>query len=271
MSEVTITTVQGIGDIFWCYQKLAPFYDWIHFNVLTIDNACPVQTRAKEFLTLLPKYSGHEFTQVAREDYHRIATLRPQLPIEGPWFEYAVNNWLEGGTSLYEIDDEPVLKFVQLRSVPETDLRISTIVVFVAGMKGNQEAGLWSPHQWAEVAKRMMQRFKAAQFDFVGAAWDKDSAEAVIEILERDGLRCQNLCGHLNLAESTYIIRTGKAFLGYQSGLNVLAENYDVPQLMVYFDRLEPMMHTWKKPGSKSFHATTFGSFDSVGEVIAAM
>ncbi len=271
MSEVTITTVQGIGDLFWCYQKLAPLYDWIHFNVLTIDNACPVQTRAKEFLTLLPKYGAHWFTQVSRDDYHRIATLRPRLPIAGPWFEYAVNNWLEGGTSLYEIDDQPVLEFVQLRGVRDTEFRMSTIVVFVAGMKGNQEPGLWSAHQWAEVAKQMMRKFEASQFDFVGAAWDGEDAQAVIGFLERDGLRCHNLCGHLNLAESTYIIRTGKAFLGYQSGLNVLAENYDVPQLMVYFDRLKPMMHTWKKPKSTAFRAMTFGQYSELGAIIATM
>ncbi len=268
---MTISTVQGIGDIFWCYKKLAPLYDRIRFNILTIDNACPVQTRAKEFVTLLPKYSGHQFTEVSREDYHRIATLRPQLPIEGPWFEYAVNSWLEAGTSLYEIDDQPVEKFVHLEAVPVSELRVSTIVVFVAGMKGNQEAGLWSPHQWAEVAKLMGQKFGAAQFDFIGAAWDRQDAQTVIGFLRAYGMQCHNLCGHLNLAESVYIMRTGKAFLGYQSGLNVLAENYDVPQLMVYFDRLAPMMHTWKKPGSTAFHAMTFGQYSDIAAVIASL
>ena len=270
MPDLTITTVQGIGDLFWCYQKLSPLYPGIHFNVLTIDNGCKIQTRASEFLTLLPKHRATKFTQVDLDTYNRVTAIKPTLPDPHGriWFEYAVNAWLESGVSLYEIDQAPVEQRVELIGVREPARQVESICVFVAGHKG-MDLPVWKPHQWADACELMAKHFGADGFDFIGADWDHPQAQEVIECLRQRGWPSENLCGRMGIAESLYYMRSSKAFLGFQSGLGILAENYDVPQLMVYFDHLEAMMHTWKKPGSTSFHATTFGRFGQLAETIA--
>jgi len=58
------------------------------------------------------------------------------------------------------------------------------------------------------------------------------------------------------------IIRRSRLFFGYQSGLSIIAENYDARQIICYFNKLAPMKYTWCKPSSVRtiFHATTFDS-----------
>ena len=273
MPDLTITTVQGIGDLLWCYKKLAPLYPKIHFNVLTIDNGCKIQTRADEFLTLLPQYGSHKFTQVGYEDYNRVAALKPTLPDKHGryWFEYAVNAWLEAGVGLYDIDKTPVLAHVPLAGVKEPESKRNSICVFVAGKKGLNLPNIWEAPQWADVCVLMADRFGATHFDFIGASWDSPETDEVMALLRARGWHCESYCGTLGIAASLNMMRSCQAFIGYQSGLGILAENYDVPQLMVYFDHLLPMMHTWKKPGTTSFHAMTFGQFDLAAEMIGAI
>jgi hypothetical protein len=56
------------------------------------------------------------------------------------------------------------------------------------------------------------------------------------------------------------ILQRSEFFIGYQSGLNILADNLDTPQMMLYFDNLKPMLYTWcKKENIKTkFFATVF-------------
>jgi ADP-heptose:LPS heptosyltransferase len=44
-----------------------------------------------------------------------------------------------------------------------------------------------------------------------------------------------------------YVLKNSKFFIGYQSGLNVLADNLNVPQLMLYLPFLEKMLYSWPK------------------------
>ena len=44
-----------------------------------------------------------------------------------------------------------------------------------------------------------------------------------------------------------YIIKNAKYFIGYQSGLSIIADNYDIPQTMLYFNYLDNLMYAWAK------------------------
>ena len=55
-----------------------------------------------------------------------------------------------------------------------------------------------------------------------------------------------------NPANLVYIIKDAKKWIGYQSGLGVIAENYNVPQVELIFNQYEKMNHTWAKKANRN-------------------
>lgn len=263
MTAITINTVQGIGDIFWVYQKLAPYFDTINMRVMVVDMG-PVQLRSNVFLRMLPKVGTIEFVKVASAVYHRVAQTRYPLPTTpGRSVDYAVNAPLEVGVNLRDIDPgTEIVEFVDM-GLPATVERGDYLCAFVAGAKGPT---LWPASQWGLAVRKLVSAIGVKRVALIGAEWDRPVQNEVCTYLRSKGLEATNHVG-LGLADSIALIRGAKFFLGFQSGLNVIAENYDVPQLMIYFVKLKPMMFTWCKPASvgKQFHAATFADdFDKV-------
>jgi hypothetical protein len=268
---VAINTVQGIGDLFWSYQKLAPHFDRINLHILC-RSFSPIQQRAAAFCRMLPKVGAIAYVRVTAAHYQRVARSRYALAAirraarARPAVDYAVNAPLEQGIPLADIDPgEPVERFVDLgqpRAVEPGDY----LCAFVAGAKRDD---IWSAPQWADIIARLAERFEVRLIRLIGAEWDRE-VQASVEQALRGRYAVANHVGAA-LPESLDIIRRARYFVGYQSGLNVLAENYDVRQLMIYFDHLRPMLYTWCKPESvrTRFHAATFG--DDVAAMIGAL
>ena len=258
--SITVNTVQGIGDIFWVYQKLAPHFDVVHMNILCIDLG-PVQLRAKPFCAMLPKIGNVTYQKVAPTVYHQLAQARFAMAdvlrrAPGP-VDYAVNAPLEAGINLRGIDPgSAVDEFVDL-GLPATVERGDYLCAFVAGAKGPQ---VWPATRWLDVIKKLAQRMETKQVVLIGAEWDKQVQDPIFTELRRVGFKATTHVGTMGLADSIDVIRRSRFFVGFQSGLNVIAENYDVPQAMLYFSKLRNMMYTWCKPSSvgTSFHAMTF-------------
>ncbi len=59
-----------------------------------------------------------------------------------------------------------------------------------------------------------------------------------------------------------HILKNSKLYLGYQSGLNIMADNMDVKQVIMYYSMLEKMKYTWCKKENigKTFYADMFSS-----------
>lgn len=268
MRSTTLTTVQGIGDLFWVYQKTAPHFDAIDLNILCIDMASPIQRRAEAFCGMLPKVRRVRYRKVTSPDYdavahthHRVADVIASAP--GP-SEYAANAPMEQGIALRDIDPGyPIEEFVALRGVPTSPpAREDYLCVFVAGGKSPIT---WLPAQWVPVVRRLADRVGTRNVALIGAAWDRAVQGVIGVALRRAGYRVTDHVGRLDLVATLDVIRRARFFLGYQSGLNVLADNYDVPQLMVYFPFLRPMLYTWAKPANvrTRFHAMTFADHPS--------
>ena len=51
-------------------------------------------------------------------------------------------------------------------------------------------------------------------------------------------------------AQACHVLQDARAFIGYQSGLNILADNFDSPQVMLYFNGLERLINSWPKSGN---------------------
>lgn len=270
---ITVRTVQGIGDLFWVYQKLAPHFDTINLDILCIGTS-PVQQRAQAFCAMLPKVRHVAYRVVRPTEYQRVAqttfALADVIRAAPGAVDYAVNAPLERGRALRELDDGAAIEeFVDLRGVPTAaPPREDYLCVFVAGAKA---ATVWQPAQWAPVIERLAGRMGTRRIVLVGAAWDIPVQDLIQSMLQRRRYVVTSQVASLDLAGTLDVIRRARFFLGYQSGLNVLADNYDVPQLMLYFPPLRPMLYTWAKPANVGtrFHAMTFA--DNPAPVVDAL
>ena len=185
-------------------------------------------------------------------------SLRHVERSRGP-VEYAVNAPLESGKNLRDIDPGALVEeFVDLKGVPAEPIeRGDYLCVFVAGAKNGQ---VWPWSFWIPAIKRLARRLDTKRIALIGAEWDKQVQDPIAADLKRIGFEVRNHVGSVGLPGTIDIIRRARFFLGYQSGLNVLAENYDVDQGMFYFPKLRAMMYTWCKPQNikTKFHAMTF-------------
>lgn len=271
--EITIQTAQGIGDNLWCYQKLSPYYDKIRFEMFCIDNGTPmeIQMRSAEFLTMLPKYGGHEFIMEPPPwtKHMSIIHIKPYLPMHGGTVEYLMNDWLISGVRLDEIDPGAAVEWgVQLKGVPQdAPEEVSGVCLYIAGHK---DAGSvqWSGADWADVAALAAARANTNTIKMVGAAWDVGPSQEAYDILVARGYDVKPYVGKAKLAETLAIMRGSTCFVGYQSGLSMLADNYDVPSLEVIFDHTPALPYMWCKPGHARtvYHAMHFNQLDRVAE-----
>jgi hypothetical protein len=107
----------------------------------------------------------------------------------------------------------------------------------------------------------------------IGAGYDSPATTALSTMLRADGTEHSVLIDRPP-AEVIDILRRSAFYMGFQSGLNVLADNLDVPQLMLYYAHLDRMRYTWCKPANRdngTFRAALFshGAAEAVGAVQA--
>jgi len=250
MKTITLSVPQGVGDIFWIYQKFSPYFDLINLNVLHV-NKDPVQTRAKNFLSLLPKCGEINYHLVSSSIYNDVVKHTPKLShildseLAGAYVAYNVP--LESGVRLEDIDPGYEVEW----SVPVTRIECPLeyedfICVYVSGsLKDN--GSVWSVEQWKNFILTLCSQYEIdLPIIVIGAKYDRDVGEPLAKILRSSGREVKSYYDSCPM-NVTYILEKAKLFIGYQSGLNVLADNFDTPQVMLYFPWLISMLNTWAK------------------------
>lgn len=257
MTELTLTVPQGIGDTYWVYQVFAKHVDALHFRVATVVG-CPawLENRADGFLKGLPKVRSVGRELMSREEY--LATMRDRFDggavVSAGGGRVGCNGYLEAGERIetvwpgHEVYWNPPLPM----ACPEQTLPREYLLLFVgegSGMRDNPDtAGAWTPEQWAEFTKLVIEKSpRPLPVVVVGAEWDRHAGERAIAGLAGAGIEAFNLIG-LPIAETTWLIRHARLFLCYQAGLKVIADRFDVPQVVLWFPRLDKMRFTFCKP-----------------------
>lgn len=252
--DAGIDVVQGVGDLYWVWQKLVHHVPVLNLNILTTGDS-EVQVRAVEFMKLLPKVKRVTVKRVHQDIYNRVCVSRRQVKeVTDVGGEYAVNRPLEEGIRLEDIDPGVSVEWTPGFKIPTSQLWRHSIL-YVSGSKpGHTE--VWSAAQWAELYAGLK---LPGPHLLLGAPYDRHALLEVQAQLARRGIRAE--IGTDNGPEASIrLIRDANFFVGYQSGLNIIADAYDVPQVMVYFPHLKPMLYTWCKPGhaGRLFKAFTF-------------
>ena len=261
MKSVVLNVCQGVGDIFWVYQKFAPYFDKIHFNVCQIPGQDDtIQNRAEPFLRLLPKTGTVGLKRVSAKEYDKLAADRfsmrkilDEYAAGEIIFDYACNKPLEEGIRIEEIDPGLLVEETANIKVAEAPIAYppgSYVAVYVSGaVKQNHplKLGAWPPVKWAEFVKALCDDFNFRKpIILVGASYDKDAIQETQNLLKKMKFETTSYIDSW-AANVLYIIKNSVLFIGYQSGLNILADNMDVPQVMMYFPFLERMQRAWAK------------------------
>lgn len=259
MSSVTLRVPQGIGDIFWCYQKVAPYADRINFEIAYSGEKNDVTERSIDFLHDWPKTGDVRMVEVSPGKYRNLWQSTPESPVpvgnNGP---YAVNAALESGIRLEDVHPGSEIEWgVQIRQeavfVPD-----SYVCLYVSGnAKRNVGYEQWGVAEWYAFVLLFMERMPGRKLVIIGADFDK---EMVDELVGEFGDRLATSFVGESSRKVAYILYNADFFIGYQSGLGILADNMGTPQLMMYFPHLEKMKYTWCQPGHKNqlFFADTF-------------
>lgn len=253
--EVTIRTVQGLGDIIWVYQKLAPYFRKLNFTIyVTKDD--PVQRRCADWMRIFEQTGTVDFEIVPHKVYHKAAHhfYRIQDCFDdykaGKPVEYAVNGWLDNGIKLDEIDPGAMvahdinIKQERIATPPEyLALYVSHGSAIVANQK-NPRVGVWSCEQWAKFTNDFYDRMGIKlPIVLLGANFDKDAMDRMVELLSpRHEIQVMM---HESPEVVAGALAGAKYFIGYQSGLHVLCDLLGTPQIILLFNSLRPMLDTW--------------------------
>jgi len=148
--SITVDTVQGVGDLVWVYQKLAPYFGKINLNILAVDNS-ELQMRAKKFIELLPKVGTINYKITSSEHYNKVAwthhKMGPILIDPNKIHEYAVNKPMEEGMRIDAIDPDTQVEWDLKFNVPEPRFHAGNyIVLYISGSKNNMS---WDHNKWA--------------------------------------------------------------------------------------------------------------------------
>lgn len=286
-----VQVAQGLGDIFWVYQKLAPHFDLINFQISVCDKS-NVSTRSNDWLKILPKVGKVRLKTVGGSEYEKLISgkfyvkdVLKQWAANNRYVKYCCNKFLEEGTRLDEIDEYPVEWNVPLQTQEVKIPFDEYVTLYVSGSTKSEmtqkQHHVWSVQQWVDFHFMINDRCKINYpVVLIGADFDRDTILEVEQKLKERNVPVASYIQH-SPSRVCHILKNSKLFVGYQSGLNIVADNLNVPQVMVYFQYLEPMQYTWcKRENIKTlFHSGLFTEgpeaiaerLDGLGETLAKL
>jgi hypothetical protein len=269
----TAVVPQGVGDILWVYQKLAPLCGEILFRVMSFGQLKPeIEGRSFKTIRGLPKVS--EIDTIALSHYPKVMIEKRRLTDmlddlrAGVGVYYATNPWLEDGIPLEAIDsDLPVQWDLGVTAVRPMGLPDKYCVLYVSGdtvRHAEMYEKVWNIDEWIELIYLLNESGKIPRgtpIVLVGAKFDS----AVIDLLRADLNRIgapNTVVYDLSLPELLGLFQGCGLFIGYQSGLNMIAAAAGARQFCIYFPRIERMGDSWVRPEHRGTDRMRWSNFD---------
>ncbi len=289
---ITLITPQGVGDVMWCVQKVYKHVDAIRLKIACVpqngqSSRSKLQTRSKDFLLLLDKVEEVSFCDVSDKEYSFLAhNYIPLAPIlkdlnAGSTVEhsYAVNGPLDSGIRIEAIDPELEVKEtlpVRIQYCPLLFEVGAYICVYISGSTLDpgviRDIGVWSVKMWSEFIEGFYKKYALkAPIIIIGAEYDATPALQLESMLRKNGYLCTTYLG-AEASNISYILHHSICFIGYQSGLSVLADQLDVKNIMLYFSCMDRLRKAW--PKKKNIENNTYNSAlfsDSPAKVLSEL
>jgi hypothetical protein len=269
MRTLEICVAPGIGDFAWVYAKLVTL--GLPIKILMAPDG-----RLVELGSMLPPVTG-VVTGPARFPEIRDKSVDPNiskanfLNLPNPIMIEA-NSHIESGTRLEKWLPEIELAYhYEIRLKPEHinqahSLNIPKPYISIfgasdAGVAAYRAFGAWDAEDWGRFMDDCRIRMGIPNFAVVGAQWDKSLADRITEVSKRYGVDCRNFAGQFHLGTSLQIIKESCYFVGFPSGLSVLAAVLRCKATMFYPGFLYRMIGQWADPetiASNEFHESVY-------------
>jgi ADP-heptose:LPS heptosyltransferase len=263
--NITILTAPGVGDIFWVYQKLSPHFNKINIiiSILESEHTTPQDTRSLPFVKTLPKINDVSFRKIKLDQWNEVMycrkTLNDLLKKYKDGDIYAINKWLEDGCRIDEIDNFKIEETVDILCEPIEIPNHEYIVLYISDSPTANVT--WEPNKYAHLIKNTYEKYNVNYpIVLLGATYDQNNLIAAGDELKKFGYSVHTAINP-KFTNTNYIIKNSSYFIGYQSGLCIIADNFDIPQTMIYFNNLGKLMYSWpKKRNIKNniYNATQF-------------
>lgn len=253
--KVIIDVCQGIGDIFWVYQKFINYFSEIQFRIWILKES-PLDKRSAAWIGTFPGASFLGFKTVMDYEYKKLAMMFGSMSKAkhnwgcGDEVVYSCNRWLETGIRLDEIDPGSKVAWNVPLITNNFDIPFPEHMSFyvsgatvVPQLSTDKDLAVWSIENWVSYLSKVYEKYRVP-FVGIGARYDEPIMRPIAEKLTEQGIPVFSAV-QKSPPEVLHILKTSKAFLAYQSGLNILADNLGTPQMMMYFPFLDKMRETW--------------------------
>lgn len=251
----TITLPAGIGDAIWILSKLVNSNERFHFR---IPDGSP--QRGKQIFDLLPQVAESctytpdlNYTKI---DKQNAAKGKRWSDIKQQAFTLSANTWLEAGKRLdLWLPDLPIsygLDYNTTAADKTTAFNLLHDASHYIGIYGSAYSnarhwGMWGPDEWFTLIRLMYTRNKDMRFVIIGAPYDNDLAEILMDKLYEYKIPYVNTIGQ-PLSVVVELLKRLSYFLGFPSGLSILNETLGKDGIMFYPEKLKLMMNAWAHP-----------------------
>lgn len=279
--EITLTVATGLGDIFWVYQKFAPYFDKINFDIACVGNfATKEESRAERWMKCLPKVNNikkiecPEAIQLGYQYPQMADSIEAWKSGQKPIF-YCCNHWLEDGIRLEDIDPGAKVEFGIPMTTEACELPFDEYVLFYIAGVGYPALtsqpfphlqadpfNLWDVNTYLRMIDVIYEKYNLSlPVVMIGAKWDSHLYPLVEKHLAAKGIRSHGMFDD-SPERVIHIIKNAKLFLAYQCGLSVVADNFNIPQIVVYFPKYDKARYAWgkKENARRICHETTYAS-----------
>jgi len=253
-----ITVPQGLGDIFWVYRLVYNHFDHIHFYIASIPKDTIISERSLKLFNSFPKVESVQMKVMQASDYQRF--IMKAAPLTSLFdknkdvvhFNVCCNRWLEEGGYLEDLD--PRLSVAWEIPIPIKKVKVPSeyLVLYASGEGRHLKQTVWHPLVWAAMADQYLHMTHQRHMPVIviGASFDAPVQDKICAYLKEMEIPYAH---HVDLPmdELCYVLKNSKCFIGYQSGLNILADHLDVNQLIVYFNTHPKLTDTWVKPANR--------------------
>ena len=279
--HLTVGVPEGIGDIIWVYRKVKPYCKTMtivinHANQKTTGLIQQIHERSVQTIRSFPGVvdvqHNYGFRNWFKEKMH-LKDIFNTIPASSTTakLDFIANTYLEEGVSLEDIDKDLKVEWNMNLPVEENplvkDIAEKYLLLYVCEYTSRPDKDknlkLWSTKEWAYLADKILKKKKSNMpIVILGADFDSKVAEEVREILKKMGRKDVRLCIGQPPEKLFYTIKNCQYFVGYQSGLNILADELDIKHMIVYFPTLRQMKGSWVKPQNRTNGNFNYAYFD---------
>lgn len=249
---LTIAVPSGIGDSIWAMTKIQSLMKQEGCTICQISVQDGEPKRSKELLERLDFVQNVKYF---KESIMEVPLVKPDgtynyTATQSNWhdkFDWLLipNESLEQGIRLEDWHPEWEINWNIANHIKFKDNEIKQAevlrqrlgkycVLYASSLAGNTNAGhnrgpRWRPEQWVQLSNRLRNELKVAVV-LIGANWDRDYYDKVL--LPAGFIAEEVAIGNKHICETLQIIKKSEFFIGYQSGLGVMASYLGTPAAM---------------------------------------